>query len=157
MPNTASGISYPASTDPPNGASQMQALAAAVESIFAGGGSIVAGYGSAATYTTTTSGSTYATAVSCTITIPSYWGTYRVLAWATGRSATNADLNIRLSIAGTAIANSEQGGISGSMTTIASATGSATGSVTIVNQMSHNSTGTVVQSPSVIAIAVRTS
>jgi hypothetical protein len=157
LPSTTSGIPYPLSTDPPNGASQMQALAAAVEGIVAGGGSIAYGYGSAATYTTVTSGSTYSNAVTCTITIPSYWLGYRVFAWGSGRAANNSDQNMIMSINGVQVANSEQGGIDGSMHTMGSATGSATGAITVAMRMSFNSAGTVVQSPSVIALAVRSS
>lgn len=155
MPSTASGIPYPLSTDPPNGASQMQAIAAAVEGLIASQGSVSFGTGSALTYTTTTAGATYSTAASCNVTIPAYWGGWRMLAWASGRAASNADVNMRVMINSVAVANSEQNGIAGSMHTMGAASGTGGGIIPVINQMSHASVGTVVQAPNIIAVAIR--
>lgn len=154
MPNTASGIPYPLSTDAPNGAGQMQTLAAAVEGIFAAGGSVAYGYASTASFTSTTS---FTNAISCNITVPAYWGGYRVFAIGHWMTATPTDNTCRIAIAGTADANSIEQTVAGGVV-IGSATGTATGTVTAALQISGADGGaSLFSSLQVIGLAVRNS
>jgi hypothetical protein len=153
MPNTVSGIPYPLSTDPPNGAAQMQALAAAVEGIFAGGGSVVVAYNSVASFTSTTAFATYVTA---TLTIPSYWVGYRIIGIAGG--LVGNDQMSRILINGATATNTNNLTATNNFFAMGSATGTATGSIAVNLQISGANGGALLGGAlQLAAIAFRTS
>jgi hypothetical protein len=138
VPSTISGIPYPLSTDPPNGASQMQSLAAAVETIFAGGGSAVSAYNSVPSFTSTAA---YATYVTATLAIPSYWTGYRVIAFAGGQVGN--DQMSRILINAVTATNTNNMFASGNFFALGSATGTATGSIAVALQISGANGGSL--------------
>jgi hypothetical protein len=131
VPNTTSGIPYPLATDPPNGASQMQSLAAAVEALLSGGASIRYAYATTPSFTSTTA---FTVLLSANLSIPTYWAGYRVFVWGGGYFGIDQTIRVGINLVTAPNSTVSVGGRLGF--TVGSATGTATGTVPV--QLDHS-------------------